>query len=276
MPDGQLKPRRLILISLEIHRLRAVWITSAGPLNCLMGGHIKEGLEIMRSVLAAVGFTLPAGPKEGATFTNSETYSDPAARTQFYRTQRGRDLPVRSIPYRYLLGGVYGLGAVDLIRGADFQCRHLLLALRAGEPFRVARAMAMEAAQTASRGASTRKRALQIAQRAEELAHRVGHPHAIGLSIWASGVGAYLVGHWKKAEELCEQAAEVLRDQCTGATWELTIANRFMLNALLNLGHIAEVSRRVPGLLAAALDQGKSFRCHGSAHAFEPDLAGCR
>ena len=116
-----------------------------------------------------------------------------------------------------------GLGAVDLIRGADFQCRHLLLALRAGEPFRVARALALEAAQTASRGGATRKRALQIAQRGEELAHRVGHPHAIGLSIWASGVGAYLVGHWKKAAELCEQAAEVLRDQCTGVTWELAL-----------------------------------------------------
>jgi hypothetical protein len=87
----------------------------------------------------------------------------------------------------------------------------------------------------------------------------VGNPHAIGLSIWASGVGAYLVGHWKKAAELCEQAAEVLRDQCTGVTWELTIANRFMLNALINLGHIAEVSRRVPVLLAAALEQGNIF-----------------
>jgi len=119
--------------------------------------------------------------------------------------------------------------------------------------------MAFEAAQTASRGESARKRAEQIAQRAEELAQRVGHPHAIGLSIWASGVGAYLVGHWQKAATLCDRAAEVLRDQCTGVTWELTIANRFMLSAMINMGEIGEVSRRAPVLLAAALEQGNLF-----------------
>lgn len=225
----------------------------------LIGGHIKEGLEILRSVLSAVGFTLPRGPKSallslilrriqirfrGLTFTERD--ASEISQADLFR-----------IDLCWAVAA--GLGAVDLIRGADFQCRHLLLALRAGEPFRVARAMAMEAAQTASRGGSTRKRALQIAHRADELAHRVGHPHAIGLSIWASGVAAYLVGHWKKAAELCEQAAEVLRDQCTGVTWELSIANRFMLNALINLGRIAEVSRRVPVLLAAALEQGNIF-----------------
>jgi hypothetical protein len=152
-----------------------------------------------------------------------------------------------------------GLGAVDLIRGADFHCRHLLLALRAGEPFRVARAMSFEAAQSASRGGSSRKRTLQIAQRAEELAQKVGHPHAIGLATWASGVAAYLVGHWKKSADVCEQAAEILRDRCTGVTWELAIAQRFMLSALLYEGELAEVSRRVPVLLSAALEQGNLF-----------------
>jgi eukaryotic-like serine/threonine-protein kinase len=225
----------------------------------LMGGHIKEGLEIMRSVLAAVGFTLPAGPKRALLSLILKRIQIRLRGLNF--TERDASEISQADLFRIDLCWAVsaGLGAVDLIRGADFQCRHLLLALRAGEPFRVARAMAMEAAQTASRGGPTRKRALQIAQRAEELAHRVGHPHAIGLSIWASGVGAYLVGHWKKAAELCEQAAEVLRDQCTGVTWELTIANRFMLNALVNLGRIAEVSRRVPVLLAAALEQGNIF-----------------
>jgi eukaryotic-like serine/threonine-protein kinase len=225
----------------------------------LMGGHIGEGLEILGSVLAAVGFTLPAGPKRALLSLILKRIRIRLRGLNF--TERDPSEISQADLFRIDLCWAVsaGLGAVDLIRGADFQCRHLLLALRAGDPYRVARAMAMEAAQTASRGAPTRKRALQIAQRAEELAHRVGHPHAIGLAIWASGVAAYLVGHWKKAAELCEQAAEILRDQCTGVMWELTIANRFMLNSLINLGQVGQVSRKVPGLLAAALEQGNIF-----------------
>jgi tetratricopeptide (TPR) repeat protein len=225
----------------------------------LMGGHIKEGLQLIRSVLTAVGFTFPPGPKRAL------------LSLLFKRVQirlRGLNFTERDvsqIPEADLVridtcwAVAAGLGAVDLIRGADFQSRHLLLALRAGEPFRVARAMAFEAAQTASRGGATKERAAQVARMAEELSQKVGHPHAIGLSLWASGVCAYLIGNWKHAAELCEKAAEVLRDRCTGVTWELTIAHRFMLSALLYMGELAEVSRRVPGLLSAALDQGNVF-----------------
>src|SRR6266851_3615560 len=225
----------------------------------LMGGHLKEGLELIRSVLAAVGFTLPAGPRRalfslllkrlqiklrGLNFTERDTSQIPEA-----------DL----VRIDTCWAVAAGLGAVDLIRGADFQSRHLLLALKAGEPYRVARAMSFEAAQSVSAGGKTKERAMQIAHRAEELSQKVGHPHAIGLSIWARGVSAYLVGEWKLAAEFCERAAEVLRDRCTGVTWELTMANRFMLSALLYLGELAEVSRRVPSLLTAALEQGNVF-----------------
>ena len=225
----------------------------------LMGGHIKEGLQLIRSVLTAVGFTFPAGPKRAL------------LSLLFKRVQirlRGLNFVARDaseIPEADLVridtcwAVAAGLGAVDLIRGADFQSRHLLLALRAGEPFRVARALAFEAAQTASRGGATKDRAAQVARMAEELSQEVGHPHAIGLSLWASGVCAYLIGNWKQAAELCEKAGEILRDRCTGVTWELTIAHRFMLSALLYLGELAEVSRRVPGLLSAALEQGNVF-----------------
>jgi serine/threonine protein kinase/tetratricopeptide (TPR) repeat protein len=225
----------------------------------LMGGHIKEGLELIRTVLAAVGFTLPAGPKRALLSLLLKRVQIRLRGLNFQERDASQIAESDLVRIDTCWAVAAGLGAVDLIRGADFQSRHLLLALQAGEPFRVARAMAFEAAQTASRGAPTRKRAVEIAQRAEALAQRVGHPHAIGLSIWASGVAAYLVGHWKNAATLCERAAEVLRDECTGVTWELTIANRFMLSAMLNLGEIGEVSRRAPVLLAAALDQGNLF-----------------
>jgi serine/threonine protein kinase/tetratricopeptide (TPR) repeat protein len=225
----------------------------------LMGGHIKEGLELIRTVLAAVGFTLPAGPKRALISLLLKRIQIRLRGLNFTERDASEIAEADLVRIDTCWAVAAGLGVVDLIRGADFQSRHLLLALKAGEPFRVARAMAFEAAQTASRGAPARKRALQIAQRAEELAQKVGHPHAIGLSIWASGVAAYLVGHWKTAASLCERAAEVLRDECTGVTWELTIANRFMLSAMLNMGEIAEVSRRAPVLLAAALEQGNLF-----------------
>lgn len=225
----------------------------------LMGGHIKEGLEVIHSVLQAVGITLPGGPKRALVSLVLKKIQI-RLRGLSFTERKASDIPEAELFRIDICWAIAaGLGAVDLIRGADFHCRHLLLALRAGEPFRVARAMAFEVAQTASAGEPTRKRAMQIAQKAEELAQRVGHPHAIGLAIWASGVASYLVGHWKNAAALCERAAEILREQCTGVTWELTIANRFMLSAMLYMGEIAEVSRRVPGLLAAALEQGNLF-----------------
>jgi serine/threonine protein kinase/tetratricopeptide (TPR) repeat protein len=225
----------------------------------LMGGHIKEGLELIRSVLAAVGFTLPAGPRR-ALFSLLLKRLQIKLRGLNFTERDASQIPEADLVRIDTCWAVAaGLGAVDLIRGADFQSRHLLLALKAGEPYRVARAMSFEAAQTVSAGGKTKERAMQIARRAEELSQKVGHPHAIGLSIWARGVSAYLVGEWKLAAELCERAAEVLRDRCTGVTWELTMANRFMLSALLYLGELAEVSRRVPSLLSSALEQGNVF-----------------
>ncbi|HEY3038082.1 MAG TPA: protein kinase [Pyrinomonadaceae bacterium] len=225
----------------------------------LMCGHINEGLDLIRSVLAAVGLNYPAGPKRALLSVILSRLQIRLRGLKFTERDASQIPEFDLVRVDTCFAVAAGLGWVDLIRGADFQSRHLLLALRAGEPYRVARAMAFEAAYIASRGGSTSERAVQIARQAEELSQKVGHPHAIGLSIWARGVSAYLVGHWKEAADLCERAAEVLRDQCTGVTWELTIANRFLLSALLFRGEIAEVSRRVPVLLAAALEQGNLF-----------------
>jgi hypothetical protein len=52
--------------------------------------------------------------------------------------------------------------------------------------------MAFEAAWTAARGGTGVERAAQIARQAEELSQRVANQHAIGLSIWATGVVATL------------------------------------------------------------------------------------
>jgi serine/threonine protein kinase/tetratricopeptide (TPR) repeat protein len=235
---------------------RALDLQLRAGAQLLMGGHIEEGLEIFHTVLERAGFKLAKGPKRALLSLIFRRLWIRLRGLEF--TER----PAGSIPEADLFridicwAIAAGLGAVDFVRSADFQSRHLLLALKAGEPYRVSRAMSFEAAQAGSRGGPSRPRVLRISRRAEDLAQKVGHPHAIGMSLWASGIGAYLLGHWKKAAESCERAAEVFRDRCKGATWELGMAQRFMLSALLYLGELAEVSRRVPILLGAALEQG--------------------
>jgi serine/threonine protein kinase/tetratricopeptide (TPR) repeat protein len=226
----------------------------------LMGGHINEGLELVRSVLAAVGLTYHTGTKRALLSLLFKRLQIRLRGLNFVERDESQIPEFDLVRLDTCYAVAAGLGSVDLIRGADFQSRQLLLALRAGEPYRVARALAFEAAWIAARhGTAEGGRAAQAAKRAAELAQKVGHPHAIGLAIWARGVGAYLSGHWRQAAELCERASEVLRDSCTGVTWELTIASRYRLSSLLHLGEVAEVSRRVPGLLAAALEQGNLF-----------------
>jgi serine/threonine protein kinase/tetratricopeptide (TPR) repeat protein len=238
---------------------RSLALQQRAGAQLLTGGHIDEGLEVFRVVLETAGFKLANGPKRALLSLIMRRLWIRMRGLEF--TERQADqIPEAELARIDICWTVAaGLGVVDLIRGADFQSRHLLLALRSGEIYRVARAMAFEVAQTAARGGARRDQALELAERTERLAQRAANPHAIGLAIWARGLSAYLMGDWKKSAELCERAAEVLRDQCTGVTWELTIAHRFMLSSLMFLGEMVEVSRRVPQLLAAALEQGNLF-----------------
>ena len=238
---------------------RALELRQRAGAQLLMGGHIDEGLEVFRVVLETVGLKLARGPKRALVSL--------ILRRILIRL-RGLNFIERdasSIPEADLLridtcwAVAAGLGVVDLIRGADFQSLHLLLALRAGEISRVARAMAFEVSQAAARGGAEREHVAQLMEKTDALARRAGNAQARGLAIWARGLSAYLLGHWKQAAELCGRAAEILRDECTGVTWELAIANRFMLTSMLYLGDMVEVSRRVPQLLSAALDQGNLF-----------------
>ena len=225
----------------------------------LMGGHINEGLETLRSVLSVAGFKLAAGPKRALLSLLLRRAWNRVRGLKFVERDVSQ-IPEATLFRIDLCAAVAaGLGTVDLIRAADFQCRHLLLALRAGEPYRIARALSFEAARAASPGRRARERAAKIAQRAQTVADRSGSPHAIGLSIWATGVVSYCVGHWKNAAVLCEQAVDILRERCAGVSWELNIAHRFLLGALLVQGELAEVASRVPLLIATALDQGNLY-----------------
>jgi len=96
-------------------------------------------------------------------------------------------------------------------------------------------------------------------EQSKALAKSVGNPHAIAVSILADGFHATTSGEWKRALLSSEQALTMLRDHGAGLTWEMNMAQNLVIWALMYLGELGEVSRRVPALLADARSRGNLY-----------------
>jgi serine/threonine protein kinase len=226
----------------------------------LRSGHIDHGLAVVKQVLAAVGLHFFERPilalgsliahrlqlrARGLEFTEqAEASVDPAE--------------LRAIDLCWSVGN--GLGGVDLLHCADFQARHLLRALEAGEPYRIARALAWEAILSALEGKQGIARADELAEQAEELAARIGHPHAMGWAASATAVTAWCEARWRTASQLCEYATALFRERCSDIAWELgSLEMWFNLSSLFFLGELDELRRRAPASAAEAASRGDLY-----------------
>jgi hypothetical protein len=218
----------------------------------LRAGHIAEGLETLETVLRGVDMHLqptPARTLASLLFRRAELRFRGLGFKERDESQISID-ELRRIDVCWSIA--VGLALVDTFRGADFQTRHLILALGAGEPYRVARALAVEGGFVATAGGPAHKRSERLLEEAGRLAARLGHPHALGLTSLMSGVSAFLCGRWAEALGHSERAVEILGERCTGVAWELHNAHYFGLCALTMLGRTAELLRRMPPLRHAA------------------------
>ena len=226
-------------------------------LQLLTSGHVDEGLAQLRPVLRSVGIRLTS-----ASWQTLASLSVHRLRLRL-RGLRFVERPEHVIPKERLqridIGWsvVIGLSIIDPIRGAEFQTRNLLLALTAGEPFRIARALAVEAAHLASSGASAR--AAQTIAEADRIAKRIRRPYATGMVELTRSAVAYFAQRWKESLELSRRAERTFREHCTGVTWEIDTANGFTLWSLARMGEIRELTRISPSMLKNAYERGDRF-----------------
>jgi tetratricopeptide (TPR) repeat protein len=225
----------------------------------LIGGHIDRGLAMLRSVLDQVEIKFPAGPR-AALASLLTRRARLGLRGLGFVERKASDVPA-DVLFRIdtCWSVMTGLATVDMIRAAAFSALHLHLALDAGEPYRIARALAVEAAFAAMPGGKNRTRAARLFERARQLAAALDRPHTNALLAVTSGMAALAGGRWRDASDLCEQALVILRDRCAGATWEINSAQNFLLGALLYQGELHEVATRVHPLLEEARSRGNLY-----------------
>ena len=222
----------------------------------LRAGQIDDGFDTIRSVLAAIGMSLATSPRRALVSMLWQRLKIRMRGLGFTERQLDEVSPDDLVRIDTCWSVAMGLGIVDNIRGADFQGRHLLLALNAGEPYRIARALGMEVAYAVVPGGRrARERSRRIAEMAQALAERVGHPQALGLVSLTRGTAASLQGDYRAALELCERAEQILDERCTGVGWELAAAHLYSLLSLFYLGELGILSRRLPLLLQEARER---------------------
>ena len=96
-----------------------------------------------------------------------------------------------------------------------------MLALSAGDPYRIARAFAMEAVARALEGADGQRLANTLTTSAEEIAQRIEHPHAMAWAASASAVTAWSEGRWRDCTQLADYASALFRERCADVFFEL-------------------------------------------------------
>lgn len=225
----------------------------------LLSGHLDEGMAVLEPILAQVGMKLSSTPRRALLSL--------AARRVLIRLRglgyRERDesqisqSELMRIDLCWSLSA--GMAVVDYITGADFHTRNLLAALRAGEPFRVARALVAEASFSSAGGGRTRLRTARLVQAAQTLAEKLNYPYALGYAWVAAALAAEMEGRWSVACEYASQAETIFRDRCTGVAWEIACVQMFSLTCLYYRGRLAEMCERQARYVREGRERGDLF-----------------
>ncbi len=213
--------RAYLLAAADMSPSAALELERRAAEQLLRSGHVDEGVEVIRSVLVALGMGFPESPAAARASLDARRASlDEQGHTFDERAAVARDpQALARLDVCWSVGN--GLGGVSPVVGADFHARHVELALQAGDVARVARALSWGAMLAAMEGGAGALRAEALAEQAEAMAERAEHSHALGWSVAAAAVTAFCEGQWRRASQLCEYGAALFRERCVDIAWEL-------------------------------------------------------
>jgi len=227
--------------------------------HLLRSGHIDQGIELIEKVLDEVGLQ---GPKSRTLALLSVAWRRARLRLRglHFKKRDASEIPPAELRRLDVCwAAASGQAMVDQIRGVDYQTRHLLLALRAGEPYRLARALAVEGGFQSIRGDRGQKRVGKLLSLAAEL---VEDPHATDVGAWITGVrglAAYQRGQFREARDLLVDAEKSFHTAGSTLVFELTSIQLYTIWTLYYLGEVETVVRRVPKLLREAEERGDLY-----------------
>jgi hypothetical protein len=251
--------RELVRAAQRAGPIEALDLRRRGAEHFMLSGHIDEGKATHKTVLDALGMRAPESRLWAlVTFLVLRTWI--ALRGLRFREREESSIDrQRLLRMDTLWSLTIGMAIVDQMRALALQSQHLLLALRAGEPSRLAYALAGEIAYCAHRGVYSRKRVEAVLPVARSLAQRVRTPQPLAMVSLSEGIALYGQARYREARTTLERAARLLRETCAGVTWHLNTAHAYNLFAQRALGETKAVVARYEVLSREAEDRGDLY-----------------
>ncbi|MBA3463326.1 MAG: protein kinase [Deltaproteobacteria bacterium] len=225
----------------------------------LRTGQIESGLRVLDEVLAEVGGSRPQSPRRAFASLAWHRLRLRLRGLGFEPRDSTRVAPYELARLDVLWTAATSLGMVDLVVGADFATRQVLVSLALGERTRVARALTAEAMFLAAQGDRTRERTQAVLARAAVLIGELDDPELAAWLAAARGLAEYQLGHFRRASELAEEGGRRLRDDCTARLWESGSVEALSMWSLFYLGELRELSVRVDAAVEQARLRGNRF-----------------
>ncbi len=227
----------------------------------LCAGHLDEGIEVIGRVVEEIGLRLP-GSLVAAIVSIVWLRLLLAVRGHRPRLRAPSSIPASELARIDVCASVAnGLGIVDRVSGAVFQHRQLYWSLSAGEPMRLARALALEGAYVgAASGRDGPRLAEALFVQAETLARKHEHPEVMPTIAAARGLTAQLHGRWGAARASLEQAIDGYREvHLSTSRWELATSKYYLFMTLAYAGDLLAAQQRSAAWLREAEDFGDLY-----------------
>ncbi len=229
-----------------------------GAEQLLRAGESARGLQAARKVLAAVGLSLPV-TRFATLVVLLWLRLLLRLRGMRYTPRDPREVPADVLTRLDVCWSVsFTLPYADPLVAGICHARHVLLALKAGDPARVARALAMEASYASSSGFKAWPRAQAILVLAREAAERSGNVRSHALVKGLGGIAACAAMQFEQAITEIRQALE-LWTQLPGSSFEVTTGCFFQFVALGYAARYGELRPLLEAALVDATERGDAY-----------------
>jgi serine/threonine protein kinase len=226
----------------------------------LKGGEVSEGVALLREFLDQTGLPYPVGLTQTIARLIWERVRCRIAERNPQKRPRTPSSVNDNTRLDVCWAAAVGSGMVNPLLTEVYTAIHYRLALRSGDPRRLALGLAAEGSRPAYANDGDLSKPRAMLARARQYAELCpSDPYVHGFIDAMGAVMEMLGGNWRASQAYAGRATTTFRNQCTGVSWETATSTSFLFTSRVLLGDWLQNATELPSLVQDAEERGDRY-----------------